>query len=150
MRRLELDFIKRPSPLRYVGFILMLVVLMLSAYLVHVYFKRTAELASWEARWHSLENAQKRTAATVPQQGPEWERMQTELKLANQVIGHLATPWGSLFHGIESSMDGQVSLLSIEPDTEKRELRITAEAKNLLLDSSLYQLLPADAKRAWD
>jgi Tfp pilus assembly protein PilN len=130
MQRIELDFIERRRPVWYVGFSLFLVAIAVAAYLTHVYFQNTTELNGWESRWHGLKREQERMATVAPHQGPEWERMQVELKLANQVIGHLALPWDGLFHGIEASMDGKVSLLSIEPDTEKREIQITAEAKS--------------------
>lgn len=61
----------------------------------------------------------------------EREQLQAELKAANRIIDKLALPWDALFRAIESAADGQTSLLSVEPDTEKKTLRIQAQASDL-------------------
>lgn len=68
---------------------------------------------------------------TQAQNKTNWEEMHAELKLANRVIERLSMPWDALFREIELSVDEQITLLNVEPDTEKKEIRIIAEAKSL-------------------
>lgn len=59
------------------------------------------------------------------------QQLRAEVKQANEVLAQLALPWESLFKDIESSQRNHVALLSIEPDPEKRVIKITGEAKDL-------------------
>lgn len=61
----------------------------------------------------------------------EKERHRAELKIAQGVIDRLDTPWGVLFSAIDSAFDDQVTLLNVEPESERREVQLTAEAKDL-------------------
>lgn len=58
------------------------------------------------------------------------QQLRTEIKQANDVLAQLALPWESLFKDIESSPQNPVALLAIEPDSEKRVIKITGEARN--------------------
>lgn len=131
MRALNLDFVRRPHWLRRLGFVLLLAAVAVAAYLGQAYLERSAEMEAWETKWRSLQKAQRKQAEPVHSQVAEWEHLQAELKVANQVIARLSLPWDALFREVEASVDDQVTLLSVEPDTEKRELRIMAEAKDL-------------------
>ena len=59
-----------------------------------------------------------------------------EVKNANDVLRHLGVPWESLFHAVESSGNQNITLLAIEPDVEKQQVKISGEAKsfNLLMN----------------
>lgn len=131
MRALKLDFIRRPTPLRRFGFILLATGVVVAGYLTQIYLKRTAELEGWGGKYRSLQKAQHKQLDSSTAKTAEWEHLQAELKAANRVIAQLALPWDALFREVEASVDEQVTLLSVEPDTEKRELRIIAEAENL-------------------
>lgn len=130
MRALKLDFVRRPSPFRWLGFFFLAAAVATAAYLLDVYLKRSAELERWEEKYRSLQKAQRKQAPSTVKTA-ELEHLQSELKAANRIIAHLALPWDALFREVEASVDDQVTLLTVEPDTEKRELRIVAEAKNL-------------------
>ena len=134
MRTLNLDFVRQTSSLRRLGVILLIAAVATAAYLAQVYVKHSAELEVWQTKWHRLQKAQRKDAtepASNPSQKLEWEQLQSELKTANRVIARLSLPWDALFREVEIAVGEQVTLLSVEPDTEKSELRITAEAKNL-------------------
>lgn len=131
MRALKLDFVRRPNPHRWFGFILLAAGMVAAAYLAQAYLTRAAELESLENNYRSLQKAQHKQADSGTVKTAEWEHLQAELKAANRVITRLALPWDALFRAVEVSVDEQVALLSVEPDTEKRELRIVAEAKHL-------------------
>lgn len=78
----------------------------------------------------------------------EKDRQRRELKLAQSVIERLDTPWGVLFSTVESAFDDQVTLLNVEPDPDRREVRLVAEAKNLqAMQAYIRQLRQAPALR---
>jgi hypothetical protein len=60
----------------------------------------------------------------------EKTRLRTEMRFAKRVIEQLDTPWTALFVAIETAYDDNVMLLSIEPEPERREVRLFAEAKD--------------------
>ena len=131
MRVLHLDFVSRPGILRRVGYVLLIVAVAGAAYLGQAYANLSADLVTWEAKWRSLQKTPRNDAEPGPKQKAEWEQLQAELKAANRVITRISMPWDVLFREVEASVDEQITLLGIEPDTEKREVRIVAEAKNL-------------------
>ncbi len=131
MRALDLDFVARPGPLRRVAYVLLVVALAAAAYLGKSYADLSADVVTWEAKWRTLQKSKRGDSSPGPRQKAEWEQLQAELKAANRVIASLSMPWDVLFREVEGSVDDQITLLGIEPDTEKRELRITAEAKTL-------------------
>lgn len=130
MRAIKLDFAERQSALRRAGFVLFVSAVAVAAYVGHAYVQESSELQNWEAKWSSLQKAHHTDTDVGQGKKADWERLQTELKIANKVVARLAMPWGDLFREIETSVDENVSLLNVEPDTEKSELRIMAEAKN--------------------
>ena len=54
-----------------------------------------------------------------------------ETKQANSVILALSLPWKEFFEAFEASRNNDVAVLSIEPDVQKGQVRISAEAKKL-------------------
>lgn len=57
--------------------------------------------------------------------------LETEVRHANDVLTQLALPWETLFKDIESSSQNHVALLAIQPDSDKRLIKITGEARDL-------------------
>lgn len=49
---------------------------------------------------------------------------------AKKLASFLMIPWGDVFNALETSALDDLALLAIEPDAKKRQLKITAEAKN--------------------
>ncbi len=93
------------------------------------YFQLHTEQERWQSDWRRLNGlaTEQRNIGTPEEQ----ERMKAELRFANQVIDRLDTPWDALFGAVEGAYSDQAILLSVEPDTERREVRLTAEAKDL-------------------
>lgn len=60
----------------------------------------------------------------------EIDHRQGELRIARQVIDQLDTPWNTLFSAIESTYDDNVTLLGIEPEPTRQEVKLIAEAKD--------------------
>jgi len=64
-----------------------------------------------------------------------------EVNQANDVLRRLSVPWEALFQAVESSAGGKVTLLALEPDIEKHQMKISGETKNYtVLMSYLTQL----------
>jgi hypothetical protein len=131
MRAIRLDFAGRSNRLQRGVVVLLLLAIAAAAYLGKSYVALSSDLTEWENKWRGLQKVQNSRTESGPGKKAEWEQLQTELKAANRVIGHLSMPWDALFHEVENSITSQVSLLSVEPDTEKREVHIVAEAKSL-------------------
>ena len=53
-----------------------------------------------------------------------------EVSNANEVLRQLSVPWQALFQAVESSSGGKVTLLALEPDVEKHQVKINGETKN--------------------
>jgi Tfp pilus assembly protein PilN len=131
MRALKLDFVRRSSPLRGLGFALLAAALATAAYLTQCYLQRSAELDNWASQYRHLQKTQRSRTDSSSIATAATAHLQEELKAADDVIARLAMPWDTLFSEVETSINDQVTLLSIEPDTAKRELRLTAEARDL-------------------
>jgi Tfp pilus assembly protein PilN len=52
-----------------------------------------------------------------------------EIAIANGLIHQLTLPWEELFNSFELATNKEIALLSIEPDTKKKIVKVTAEAK---------------------
>jgi hypothetical protein len=61
----------------------------------------------------------------------ELQKSLTEVRQANDIIAQLALPWNELFNAVESASSKNMALLGIEPDAQKRRVKLTGEAKNL-------------------
>jgi Tfp pilus assembly protein PilN len=61
-----------------------------------------------------------------------------EVDHANEVLRQLSVPWATLFEAIESSSGGKVTLLALEPDVGKHQVKINGETKTF---KSLTQYL---------
>lgn len=53
-----------------------------------------------------------------------------EVTHANEVLHRLSLPWELLFRTVESAAGDGVTLLALEPDMEKRVVKISGEAKD--------------------
>lgn len=130
MSRLRIDF-AWPSPTRRRAGLMAAAVALLSAWgwMAWRYAALQTELDSWQSDRERLAHRESRTAA--PASAADKERLQSELKLANRVIDALDRPWNDLFSAVDSARSDKATLLAIEPDTEQRQVRLTAEAKDL-------------------
>jgi Tfp pilus assembly protein PilN len=90
-----------------------------------------SEIDTLESTQRSLRGGSARHATDPRIESLDAQQLRSEVKDANAVLERLALPWGQLFADIESSSENHVALLAIEPDPEKRVVRITGEAKNL-------------------
>ena len=67
---------------------------------------------------------------------------------AGRVAGELGTPWTKLLAELEDAShdsEGQIALLSVEPDRSKHNVRITGESRDLPLVLAYVQRLQSSA-----
>ena len=68
-----------------------------------------------------------------------------KIEEAKKLASFLMIPWGDVLNALEASVLNDLALLAIEPDAKKRQLKITAEAKNKdILFSYLEKLEASD------
>ena len=130
MKPLAINFAWRRRNWRHVfGLVFLTLVGIAAIGSAWIYFQLRAQEDRWQSDWQHLNGmaTEKHDTSTPEQQ----ERMKSELRFANRVIDQIDTPWDALFGAVESAYSDQAILLSVEPDTEQREVRLTAEAKDL-------------------
>ena len=69
-------------------------------------------------------------AKESPRAGSQTEVTPEQARAVNRAIMRLNLPWRDLFDGLEAATKDKVSLLAIEPDEQRRVVRVTAEAAN--------------------
>jgi len=131
MSKLRLDYQRSMKPFPWGGLLLLvLAVVALIATGIH-YRALNTQADLWEFRTGQIERAAQRKLPL----GRSGERMAAalmlEVKRANEVLRQLSVPWDGLFQTLESAGGKDVALLALEPDTEKRLVKISGEAKNM-------------------
>lgn len=129
MRALELDFRRESASARWAGAALLAVGLAGTLGLAVQYRQIGTELTRAEAEVRESGTASKKKAA--PPSGGELQKVGIEVKHANEVLLRLKLPWNELFSSVESASTQDVALLSIESDTDRGRVKISAEAKDL-------------------
>lgn len=132
MTMLLLDYqsSRRPLPRFGVG-VLALALAVLGA-IGGRYVELVEQAGALEAKAHELDRT---TPDRSPAAGARGERaakaIAQEVSQANRVLREISVPWDALFQAVEESGGKDVTLLSMEPDVEKRVARIVGEAKNM-------------------
>ncbi len=138
MALLRLDYHGDARQFPWAGALLLAIALAVAAQ-VFLYYQ---ELNKTAAYWERMAAANKRgvlpDAAADPRQT---EEMALEIKYANGVLNKLALPWDRLFQAVEGSSGKNVALLGVEPDTDKHEVKISAEARDLFAVTQYLQHL---------
>lgn len=128
MQPLRLDYLQHPRYPGRTGWALLLISLGMGVYLLNAYFDLQAEEKAWQAQWTKM--GQRQQNANDPLSSEESRKLKPELSQANEVVQHLAVKWGDLFKALEISAYKHVALLTIQPDAQKHQVILTAEAEN--------------------
>ncbi len=132
MSKLRLDYQRSMQPFPWEGLLLLVLALVALIAIGMHYRDLSAQAALWESRADRIEHAAQRQRP----EGRSDERMAVdralEVKRANEVLRQLSVPWDGLFQTVESVASKDVTLLALEPDTEKRLVKISGEAKNMM------------------
>jgi Tfp pilus assembly protein PilN len=129
MRRLELDFRRHDQTARQVGIAVLALTLVGAAGMGYQFQRVNEELTVAEAAVHKHGLAMRKKA--VPQNSEDAQRVAQQAKRANDVLAQLRMPWPELFANVEAAQTPDVALLSIESVSDKRNIKIAGEAKNL-------------------
>lgn len=129
MSELRLDY-QNNSPFPWVGAALLALATVTLILTGTYYLKLSKQTSIWEAR---AERSQGGGAAHgVARQSTEHGSVELaqEVNNANDVLRQLSVPWDALFQAVESSAGNKVTLLALEPDIEKQQVKINGETKN--------------------
>lgn len=127
MTILRLDYQRSMKPFPVEGTILLVLAMVALALTGGYYYRLDAQMAGLEASQGKFERAARR-ANGKPREARE---VMQEIRHANEVLRQLSLPWQNLFQAVESSASREVTLLGMEPDAEKRIVRISCEARNI-------------------
>ena len=130
MRRQRLNF-ARPQPTvklngQHHGAMVLAASVVLAAGLVDHYLDVTGEIESVETRIGRLARAGRPGQVVLGSR----EKVAEEVRRVNRAALQLTIPWEELFQAVESAADKNVALLALQPNFQKRELKISGEADN--------------------
>jgi len=129
-RTLRLDFAPKPRRMTDAGVAVLLLcaaLLLAAAWPVSQMLATRAGLQASLATQQAQRDARSRPAARAVVTDPA-ER--TRLRALRRVAQNLTTPWADVLESLEAAPNQAVALLSVEPSAAKRNLRITAEARD--------------------
>lgn len=135
MQPLTIDFHRTRRSAPWAGPLLAVLALALSAEVGLSYQRAREATAAAEHRLASLGRQAERNRKVAPQAGATRE----ELAAAREAFQRLSMPWEKLFGALESSANGKVALLGIEPDPKAGTVLISGESPDYL--SALNYLL---------
>lgn len=130
MGALHLDYQRSMKPFPAAGAVLLLLAIVALSLTGRHYQRLTVQMSAWQASLDESRQAAGLQARAMPGRHDLPEMMQ-EIRQANDVLRQLSLPWERLFRAVESSVNGDVTLLGMEPDIEKRVVRISCEARNI-------------------
>ncbi len=125
---LYLDYYGSATPFPWAGAAVLAAGLALAAGVAMHYRATLAQTSYWENQAGVLEQTSRRHASLSQHERNE---MALEIRHANDVLGQITLPWDSLFQAVEGSAGKDVALLTIEPDAERHQVKISGEAKNM-------------------
>lgn len=129
MRPLHLDYLRKAPGNSRLGWSVLAAGIAAAGFAIHVSVETGGELQQAEFTLARLE----RKPVPVVRGNlarDESVRLGDEIKFANNVVERLTLPWEDLLQALEAATTGEVALLSVEPDVQRKVLRITAETKN--------------------
>lgn len=130
-RKLDLEFVQTPffslSGLSWLNLLMLMLSLVTTAFIWQTYQTKQVLYVELELKLDQLNQQQKKIPVTqVPISIPP-----EKIKQIEQIVSALATPWSSLFLAIEQSDHKDIALLGLEPNSQKQQVVLTGEAKNL-------------------
>lgn len=129
MAELKLDY-QRNRPIPWEGAVLLTLALAAVMVTGAYYLGLRSQVAGWEAKLEQIKGGPNRTvpASQLSERGAA--ELGLEVKQANEVLRKLTMPWEKLFQAVEEAAGKDVTLLALAPDTEKRMVKISGEAKD--------------------
>jgi len=135
MRKIELDFQRRPGP-SVSGWLLMLGAVAAIGGVVHV-----RQLLAHDSELQVARLARLQTTGMAVASAPADAADDPTVVAARQALDKSRLPWNALFSALESADGADVALLAIAPDVTRRQVKIQAEARNLNAMLAFHQHL---------
>ena len=129
MDALKLDYLSSGRNF-WLGAVALAVGLSGAAYVAWSYHAGSQKIAQQESLIASIRTEKASRMDPLPVE-TDTEQTTLETAQAKAIIQELNLPWKELFAAFESYQKDDVAVLSIEPDSQKGLVRITAEAKSL-------------------
>ena len=141
MKHLDLDFIEDGATRSVPGIVAVLIGLMLLGLeLLYV----TGRLQTQQEHLTSHLEAQQRVLRpVVPVSRWKADELVLLTKAAHQIDGELNLPWQDLFSFMDNASGKDLNLLSLEPDSNKGQLILTAEARDYSAMLDFYAAMQA-------
>jgi hypothetical protein len=131
-QQLDLDFIQTPflslTRFSWLSLFLLVASLVVALFTWQTYQEKRVEYLGLAAKLAEI-NLQQQKKLPVKQAPVSIQPEQ--LKQLQETVNALAIPWNALFEAIEQSDQKDIALLSLEPNSQKQQVVITGEAKNL-------------------
>jgi hypothetical protein len=124
LHRIELDYVAAPRRPQWIGVSVLILALAVSGDMVLRYRNALNELATVDAA-QGLLSANRRPPRAVSK-----ERLDEEAKIIDAAVRQLSIPWAQMIEAVEAASSSEVTVLQLQPETQQRNLRLTAEAKN--------------------
>ena len=147
MRAIQLDFAssRKPSMLGLLMFALALLALMM-VWQRHTHINQA--LLTLDQSILELKERKGLKPAEPQLQAKSSADLLANIEEAKKLASFLMIPWGDVLNALEASALDDLALLAIEPDAKKRQLKITAEAKNKDILFSYLEKLEASSELA--
>jgi Tfp pilus assembly protein PilN len=122
--RVELDYVAAPRRPWWIGASVLILALAVAGGMVLRYRDVQHELAAVDAA-QGLLNADRR-----PQRAVSKGQLDEEARIIDATVRQLNIPWAQMIEAVETASSSEVTVLQLQPETQQRSLRLTAEAKN--------------------
>ncbi|MDX8385065.1 MAG: hypothetical protein R8M11_00950 [Gallionella sp.] len=129
MRRLELDYQRKPNNITLLGIVVCILAISVLAVLALRFMQVSEESQIAEIELHQLDS---KTSRQTDSMGMKQDAriIAKEIKQANKVLKMLGMGWDGVFAAVAAAQRNGVALLALAPEPEKRIVKISAEAKN--------------------
>ena len=128
MRPLQLDFQRRARVATPIGWIMLAVGMIATGIAARAVFVTSRDIQNAEYTLARLDRKPVPVTRGEIARG-QAARLDDEIEFANAVAERLTMPWEDLLRTLEAATTGDVALLSVQPDAQRKVLRITAETK---------------------
>jgi hypothetical protein len=131
-QQLDLDFIQTPffslTRFSWLSLFLLLASLAVALFTWQTYQAKRVDSIGLEAKLAEINQQQQKK---LPVKQAPVSIQPEQLKQLQETVNALAIPWNTLFEAIEQSDQKDIALLSVEPNSQKQQVVMTGEAKNL-------------------
>jgi Tfp pilus assembly protein PilN len=130
MRALSLDYRRTSHFWHWVGIVILTLAFGGAVKLGSYYLLLSKEMTHLENLIARIEHKLHSKRIAPPTNIAQMQRLGVEVKSANDVLLKMGLPWDMLFQSMESANNDNISLLGMDPDSKKGQIKISGEAKD--------------------